>query len=183
MPVPSHDGPHQTSISSHQQRLTASNLASNNNLHNHSSTAPTSNHSLSRSSSRSPSPPSKSSAMPKRRNTLNSKEAAYEEALERGDIVAMEKLAAANEDDDDSGVGKRKRKRSGGGVNGTEESRYAKTLLAPRSVGWPGSLIRCGFGFSLWSPFPLLSSHLVRQKENARHPRPWTLLLRQKNPL
>ncbi|KAG9002512.1 Plasma membrane sulfite pump involved in sulfite metabolism, partial [Tulasnella sp. 427] len=103
MPVPSHDGPHQTSISSHQQRLTASNLASNNNLHNHSSAAPTSNHSVSHSSSRSTSPPTKSS-MPKRRNTLNSREAAYEEALERGDIAAMEKLAAPNDDDDESGA-------------------------------------------------------------------------------
>ncbi|KAG9041529.1 hypothetical protein FS837_012139 [Tulasnella sp. UAMH 9824] len=138
MPVPSHDGPHQTSVSSHQQRLTASNLASNNNLHNHSSTAPTSNHSLSRSSSRSPSPPTKSS-LPKRRNTLNSKEAAYEEAFERGDIAAMEKLAAAIGDDDDSGVGKRKRKRSGGGVNGVEEPSNAakRKRSSPTSMDSP----------------------------------------------
>ena len=69
--------------------------------------------------------------MPKRRNTLNSREAAYEEALERGDLAALEKITAGEDDDESVALGKRKRKRSGGTTAG-DETRYdpALSLLA-----------------------------------------------------
>lgn len=107
MPPPSHDTP-QT------HKLTASNLHASN------TTASTS---LSHSS-RSPSPPTRSS-MAKRRNTLNSKEAAYEEALERGDLEAMNKITSGELDDSATASGgKRKRKRSGGPAG--DDARYVR---------------------------------------------------------
>lgn len=64
--------------------------------------------------------------MPKRRNTLNSREAAYEEALERGDIAAMEKITAGDDEDDTAALGKRKRKRSGD-MPGANETRFDRS--------------------------------------------------------
>ncbi|KAG8959392.1 hypothetical protein FRC03_008041 [Tulasnella sp. 419] len=102
-------------------KLTAANLLA-------SATASTSQS----QSSRSQSPPIKSSST-RRRNTFNSRGPAYEEALQAGDLDALEKIAAP-EDEEGATGGKRKRKRSGG--VGNDEANAPKRK---RSSEVPGS--------------------------------------------
>ncbi|KAG8906706.1 Plasma membrane sulfite pump involved in sulfite metabolism [Tulasnella sp. 403] len=124
MPPPSHDAP-QT------QKLTASNMYPSNNT--------AASTSLSQSS-RSPSPPTTTmkSAMPKRRNTFNSREAAIEEALERGDVDALKKMTAGEDDEAAPAPGKRKRKRSGGTTAANADD--AGSVKRKRSSPTPASV-------------------------------------------
>ncbi|KAG8985716.1 hypothetical protein FRB93_005650 [Tulasnella sp. JGI-2019a] len=86
-------------------------------------------------SSRSPTPIAARSSLPKRRNTLNSREAAYEEALERGDIDALNKITATQDEEAAAAnAAKRKRKRSGGMSAADEAARRKRSSPTPGSV-------------------------------------------------
>ncbi|KAG8886169.1 hypothetical protein FRB97_007207 [Tulasnella sp. 331] len=87
-------------------------------------------------SSRSPTPLATSRhSLPKRRNTLNSREAAYEEALERGDIDALNKITATQDEETAAAnAAKRKRKRSGGTSAADDAARRKRSSPTPGSV-------------------------------------------------
>ena len=89
------------------------------------------------------------SAIPRRRNTLRSREAAYEEALNVGDIETLEKIVAP---EDEGPSGKRKRKRSVGLV---DDSRHVFSRMSR-------------FG----EPFLIYASHFSAPKRKRSSPLP-----------